>query len=760
MSLYAPRSSRQELNLTIVDLTDLAADQREAEAQRRIRSAIRQPFKLDEGPLLRILLIHLNEEEHVLALVMHHIVSDAWSLGVLGREFAALYEAITSGKESPLPELKIQYADFAHWQRQWMQGEVLEKQLSYWRERLAGAPPLLRLPTDRPRPAVQSFAGAAHHFTLAEDLTAAVRSLSRRQRVTPFMTLLAAFKTFLYRYSGESDVVVGADIANRNRKETEDLIGFFINMLVLRTDLSGNPTFLELIERTAEATSSAYAHQDLPLERLVEELQPQRAQGYSPLFQVVFNYYLAPEDLLELSELSLSFMEFEHDVSKFDLSLFISESETGLGGHWRYSTALFDHSTVTRMHTLFETLLRSIVANPETRLNDLEMFPLAEREQRAAAKKELKRSNFDKFRSVKRKAISTSAEDLIETGYLEEGKMLPLVVRPRSDDVDLRLWAKENPDFVNAKLTEHGGILYRDFNIDSAARFEEVARAIAGELLDYSEPSSPRTEIGSHIYTSTEYPASQWIQLHNEMSYSHNWPHKVLFCCFTPAERGGQTPIAYSRRAYDLLRPSLRERFIDRRVMYVRNYSKNLDLPWQQVFHTTSRAAVEAHCRQTGIDFEWRGEDGLRTRQVRQAVLQHPQTGEMLWFNQAHAFHVAALEPAVREALRGEMKEEDFPRNAFYGDGSPIEDSVIEEIREAYRQASVIFDWQAHDVLLLENMLVAHGRAPFSGPRKILVAMGGLLTEHDVVERFEKNRRERDGFALSPSNHFSGTAAR
>jgi hypothetical protein len=263
--------------------------------------------------------------------------------------------------------------------------------------------------------------------------------------------------------------------------------------------------------------------------------------------------------------------------------------------------------------------------------------------------------------------------------------------------------------------------------------FQQFVLAVCGEMLTYSEPSSPRTEVASQVYTSTDYPADQSIQMHNEMSYSHRWPAKVFFFCAQPAERGGATPMANGHEVWQRIPPPIRDEFEAKRVMYTRNFGHGLDLSWQHVFNTTSRDAVESYCRDSGISCEWRG-DRLRTRQVRQASITHPATGRQVWFNQAHAFHASCLAPVVREALRREMSEDEFPRNAFYGDGSPIEDAVIAEIREVYARASVAFDWQAGDLLLVDNLLVAHGREPFAGRRRILVAMSEMIGGEEPIK--------------------------
>ena len=370
-----------EFALAVVDLRDHPESEREEEARQLAREEAGRPFDLARGPLFRSKLLRLDEDDYVLLLTMHHIVSDGWSTGVLYRELSVLYRAFVKGESSPLPELPIQYGDYAVWQRQWLQGKVLESQLSYWRKQLEDIPGVLNLPTDRPRPAVQSFRGKRQSIELSRELTQGLKALSRKQGVTLFMTLLVAFQTLLYRYSGQEDVVVGSPIANRNRAEMEGLIGFFVNTLVLRTDLSDTPTFRELLQRVRKTALEAYEHQDLPFEKLVEELQPERSLSHSPLFQVMFVLQNAPSTALTFEGLSASPVRIGAETAKFDLTLSMSETVEGLRGSLQYSTDLFDGATIARMSGHLQTLLEGIAANPDQRISQLPILTQAEEHQ-------------------------------------------------------------------------------------------------------------------------------------------------------------------------------------------------------------------------------------------------------------------------------------------------------------------------------------------------------------------------------------------
>jgi surfactin family lipopeptide synthetase A len=369
------------VTLSVVDLFSKTEADRQFEALRLANEQARRPFDLTQAPLFRASVLRLAEEEHVLLLTLHHIVSDGWSMGVLFRELSAVYDAFSTGKPSALPQLPIQYPDFSVWQRQWLQGEVLENQLSYWKKQLEGAPGVLDLPTDRPRPAVQSYRGARQSFELSKGLTEQLKALSRKEGVTLFMTLLAAFQGLLYRYTEQEDIVVGSPIANRNRTEIEGLIGFFVNTLVLRTDLSGNPTFRELLHRMRNTALEAYEHQDLPFEKLVEELQPERSLSHSPFFQVMFVLQNAPSTAVTFEGLSASPVRIDAETAKFDLTLFMSETEEGLRGSLQYGTDLFDAATIARMSGHLQTLLEGIVENPHQRITHLPILTQAEEHQ-------------------------------------------------------------------------------------------------------------------------------------------------------------------------------------------------------------------------------------------------------------------------------------------------------------------------------------------------------------------------------------------
>ena len=372
-------SDEVPLTLPVFDLSSLAKSQRAVETDRLLQREAATAFDLGELPLVRARLLRLGEQRHILQLTLHHIISDSWSMGVLFRETGKLYEAFSAHKPSPLPELEIQYADYALWERRWLNAEVIEKQLSYWRERLAGAPPTLELPLDRPRPERESFRGSREERYLPHELSNGLRQLCEREGVTLYMTLLAAFQVLLSKYSGQEDILVGSPIANRNQPHTGSLIGCFLNTLVMRTDLSGDPPFRQLLRNVREVALGAFENQDVPFEQIVSELRPERSLSHSPIFQVMFVMENAPARPLTIPGLTVRSRYLETGATKFDLTLFAVEIDGSLELRLDYNTDLFDPHTISRMLDHLQTLLERVVMNPDERLSALSLLHDSER---------------------------------------------------------------------------------------------------------------------------------------------------------------------------------------------------------------------------------------------------------------------------------------------------------------------------------------------------------------------------------------------
>jgi alpha-ketoglutarate-dependent taurine dioxygenase len=711
-----------QLAIPVIDLRPRLSQEDETSVIREYAIQEAQtPFNLSKAPLLRFLLLQLNETEHIALLTLHHIISDGWSMGILIRELAALYEAFLQNQPSPLPSLPIQYVDYAVWQREQLQGEKLDRLLNYWRKQLGGSPSSLNLPYDYPIEAAQEFTGGTHSFALPSQQLQLLKTRCQEEGITFFMLLFAAFNSLLYCYTEQEDLVIGTDIANRNRSEVESLIGFFVNILVLRTDLSGNPTFRELLQRIRETALGAYAHQDLPFEKLVEVLKPERKFGQTPLFQVLFVLQNTPLPEFKTTTLKLSSMAVNDQTSKFNLGLFIGEKEGKLVGTWRYRRDLFEPTTIEKIATHFVKILEQISQSPEIRLHKFKT--LLQAQHKPAMKSPKMRKGFKK---VKPKAIAVSAETLVQRHFFSSHQTLPLVLQPTHPEVDLIPWLQQNSSTLEQDLQQYGAVLLRGFNTHSATDFERVAETICPQLFtEYND--LPREAVAQKVYGATPYPANRPILFHHESAHMHRWPQKIFFFCAIAAQQGGETPLVDGRTIYQKLDPKLHEKFEQKQLMYVRNYVRDLDVPWQQFFHTDNPKVVEEYCRNAGIRFEWKADGTLKTSQISPAVFAHPKTKEKIFFNQIQLHHPACLDAEVKASLLSLFPVEDFPRNVLYGDGTLIENDVMAEICQLYKQEQHGFLWQEGDILVVDNMLVAHGRNPYVGARKTLVTMGDIF---------------------------------
>jgi len=339
----------------------------------------------------------------------------------------------------------------------------------------------------------------------------------------------------------------------------------------------------------------------------------------------------------------------------------------------------------------------------------------------------------EEFRPARRKAVRFTQAALVKTHYLDAERRLPLVIESCVNDLDLVAWALDQREFIAQELARHGALLLRGFDIRSVEAFEQFISATSGGALPYSERSSPRSQVNGNIYTSTDYPASERIFLHNEQSYNLQFPLKIYFFCITPAAAGGETPIADTRRIFAGITSDIRRRFAAEGYTYARNFGNGFGLSWQDAFQTRSKAEVEHYCAEHQIACKWLPGDRLKTVQVRPAIARHPRTGELAWFNHATFFHVSTLEPTIRDRVLAEFAEDDLPNNTYYGDGSRIEPEVMDHLRHAYLREKIVFSWRQFDVLMLDNMLASHGREAFSGARRVVTGMADPYLWKDSV---------------------------
>ncbi|MEH3066054.1 MAG: AMP-binding protein [Methylobacterium radiotolerans] len=727
------------LDVPVDDLTGLDPGAREVRVAACEAAEAAAPFDLAVPPLLRARLLHLAADDHRLVLALHHLVGDGWSVGVLLSELGAAYR----GAEAP--PLPVQYADFARWHRAAVE-RAAAAETAFWRGHLAEVPVLLPLPTDRPRPAVPSQAGGSVRFELPGPLVVRLAELGRARGASPFVVLLAGFQALLHRLSGAERFVVGTDVAGRPHPELAGLIGFFVNVLPIRARLDGAPSFAALIERVREDVLAAFEHATLPFDRIVDALDIPRARARPPLVQALFVMQNAPPGDFGVPGLAAEARAASAHGSKFEMALFLDPPAPGGGiaAEWVFATALFTPERVARLAEAYATLLAAAAAAPAAPLPTLlpdrpdllpalppsrdpedpvmsNTAPSLPRTGRLEAK-------LDKLKGLGAGKPAAAAGEPARLSTLAPGRDFPLVIEPLSADVDAVAWATAQRDWVEGKLRRHAGLLLRGFGIATPQEFEAFAEALQPGLYGgYGD--LPKNEGGKNTYRSTPYPEREMILYHNESSHLHAWPRKQWFFCQQPSPVGGATPIVDCRALYRQLPQAIADRFERLGLIYVRTFTERFDVDWRRFFHTEDRAAVEARCRAEGVDFAWLDADTLQTRTRCPAVITHPLTGEKSFFNQVQLHHPRCLDPEVRADLLGLVGPERMPRDVLYGDGTPIEDAVMDEVGRLYEAIAVRFDWRPGDVVMLDNMLAAHARDPYEGPRRIVVAMG------DMVER-------------------------
>ncbi len=694
------------------------AEVSEAELEERLRSAANQSFDLSVLPLVRANLFRLAPDDHALLVTMHHIIADGWSLGLFVREVVHHYYR----RDDPLTALGGQYLDHVRWERSHADSREMADDLEWWRSQLddaGSAPPFV--PDKKPK-ASADHRGATHTFDLPRELVDALTSLAASKQTTLFTLLVSGVAAVLSRWSAQTEVMLGTPVANRRTQDAQSLIGLFVNTLVLRLRLSGNPSCLELIERTRNTVEQALTHQDVPFEKIVRSLNPRRGSETSPLFQVMLTYFNEPtRDYLDFPGVKWRPIEINRGFAYRDLTLRMGMLQTKFVVDVEYKTDLFNPETIENLALQLERVLGQIVEAPALALDELEVDfvshkPAEVRPAWTGAGRRLFQRVLQQPKGVEVDRESVREEDRFGVPDW------PLVYRATSSDVHLAAWFQKNRVRIRQMLHRHGAILWRGFGIRSAEQLLALARGLDAPPLDYSEKSTPRTKVLDGVYTSTEYPADQNIMLHNECAYFTRWPGLIFFCCLKPAERGGATTLGDMRKIYRRIDPAVRKEMIRRGVLYVRNFHAGTDLSWQEVYQTDDRERVNEIGRLTGAEMIWREDGGLSTRRKLPAVMHHPVTRDALWFNSAHMFHVASHRPAVRDALRS-LYHDLLPRQAHYGDGGVIPDEVIEHIHEVYRAHIVPVHYRAGDVLLIDNLLTLHGRESFTGTREVLVIL-------------------------------------
>ncbi len=674
-----------------------------------------RPFSLEKLPLLSARLVRENDSRHFFFLTIHHIVVDGWSMELLINELVTSYNLLRRGEEVRLRALPMQYKDYAAYQQRSTATPDLPGE-TYWRKKLGGGTTPLQLPLDFPRPARKTFNSDTVNVVFDGSLSSEIRSFCQTNDLTLFSFFAAGVNVLLYLYTGQHDIAVGMADSGRHHGDLDEQIGYYLNMLVLRNELKDDESLLELCRKVRTDILETLEYYDHPFDLLVQRLGNKRDMSRNPFFDVEvaftnFNRVIGEKASIT-DEIKVSLLDTETKTGgKFDLDfLFLETDELEL--LLFFNTDLFRKDTAAAMTVHLQTIMRKIIAAPAARLKDLES-PVKE------AVRAPSRSRLRGIESVKPRPFG-GEQELVKVSTTPGS---PVTITPSIPGVNLNEWIRTHRDEVEKLLQQHGGLLFRAFNTHTVDSFENFLECLSGPIMKYVHRSSPRHSVQNNIYTSTDHPSDQVINMHNEHSYSHEWPLKIAFYCHRASVSGGETPIADSRKILAGLREATVRKFLDRQVMYIRKTSTGLGMTWQDIFQTTDKKAVEESCRRYKMDFSWLENDSLRMTFIRPAVRPHPRTKEPVWFNHAYFFNPLSLSRSIREVLMDQNNDELLPFRTYYGDGTEIEEEVIEEIRDVYERTKITFAWKEGDILLLDNMLMAHGRNPFQGERKILVGM-------------------------------------
>lgn len=734
----------QQIALPVYAVECSEQSERQQIIQRMASQQRREILNLQQGPLFQVLLLKFADEDYVLICTLHHIIVDHWSIAIFLQDLSAAYQMVAQGFPPQLPALPLQYADFALWQRQRLQGALEQQLIKYWQQQLAHAPLEKPLFSDLPRGTVQTYQGAELVQPLPNAVQQAIKRLSQELSTTPFVVLLTAYALLLSQYSGQNNLVIGTDIAGRIHQDLESLIGFFVNILPLHLVVSNRDSVETLIGAVHEVVIDALQHQELPLSRIVDALGVRRHANMQPLCQVLFVYQNTPHTTISFPGVQVQMLQTLREAVRFDLVVFVEEREGGLITTWNYNQDLFTAATITALLQSYQQILHQVVTASHQSVQTCLQAVQMERMRQVMKPKERRASSFASFRAQKpdpsqsgaphspsgepQGELEANAEQGIACTDLVPGKPFPRLVQPgASKNSETSQLARER-EFLLQELEHSGALLFRGFALATTDDFEAFARMLCGKLInEYGD--LPHDRYTDFIYTSTPYPAHLPILWHNEASHTSRWPQYILFYCRQPALEGGETTLLDGRNMYQHLRPELRERFQQKKLQYVRNFVEGIDVPWQDFFHTQSREEVEERSRREQVICEWYGDGSLKTSRVCEAIKTNLRTGEKSWFNQLLLHHLACLEPATREALLSLFPADRLPRQVYYGDGTAIEDEIVHELLQLFEEHSVNLKLRVGDVLLLDNTLMAHGRAPFVGERKIMVAMGNLIAD-------------------------------
>ncbi|NNG41645.1 amino acid adenylation domain-containing protein [Pseudoalteromonas sp. NEC-BIFX-2020_002] len=714
-------------DLPLHDLSQLEselAQQRAKELQTELEHAI---FDLTKAPLIKACLVKLADVHH-LYVNLHHIIADGWSIGVLVQDLGLAYQGLLEGAVPGWSALPIQYVDYAAWQQAQLSGLQGEDTRQFWRQSLASAPANSALPPHFPRPEQISSDGASVELSFDETQTAQIKAFAKSRNISLHTVLLSAYQLFLHAVTAKDDVIIGSDLAGRDHPDLELLIGFFIRVLPQRSIVDPNQILIDYLAATQAHSLDMVEHQALGLEALIELSQVDRIQGVQPLVQQLFVMQNTPQETWPVAGLSLEPLESKGAInSKFDSALFVMD-ENELQCSWVFRKQLYNANIMQQLLGRWQQCVMQLITESEKTIRDL-LSPMTQ-----DIKTMQKATQGKKFSGLKKglKKRSVKKAPTIKTRFLPDTESFPVIIEPSTADLDPIAWAEQNRDVIDQHLNQSAGIIFRNFALATPQDFEKFADAIQPGL--YGQYGDlPKKEGGKKTYKSTPYPEKQMILYHNESAHLSKWPRKQWFFCELPSVVGGATPIVDCRRMLQVLPADIVEKFSTKGLLYVRNFIKNLDVSWQDFYKTDSKQEVESLLHASNTEFKWLDNDGLQTRTKTHGVIAHPITGARSFFNQVQLHHESCLAPDVRSDLIAMVGQDLLPRNVFYGDGSAISYEEMAIIGEAYEHCAVRFDWQKGDVVMVDNMLAAHARDPYEGPRKIVVAMGDMVNQADLA---------------------------
>jgi amino acid adenylation domain-containing protein/non-ribosomal peptide synthase protein (TIGR01720 family)/FkbM family methyltransferase len=720
-------SPNVELPIEQHDWRDLSSAEQHQRWTEYLAADRQRGFDPAQSPLMRILLARTTEETLYCVWSFHHLLLDGWCISMLLREVFTFYEAFSQGQQVEVDSCRP-YRDYISR----LQNQSLLPSEDFWRRTLKGftEPTPLGGESQSEPGLVADLISDRQEIFLSREQSNAIQDFARQHQLTLYTLVQGAWALVLGQHSKKQDVVFGTVVSGRpvDLPGVETIVGPFINTIPVRIKIPPQALLLDWLRELQTQQVEARQHEHSPLVQVKGWSEVPRGL---PLFESLLTFENRPTGFTERDQkptLEISNL-FHRNRNNLPLTMVVNPAGR-LTLQATYDGQRFQGALITQLLSRFKTALESMLTRPEVKLEDVELLSESERTtfKEEQARREV--TKFSRFKNIKPKLVDIEEPSLISKSYFAPDQTLPLIIEPSNADVDPATWAANNLDLIDTELRRHGAILFRNFQLPSVADFENFAQSIHPELFsNYGD--LPREETSTKVYQSTPYPADKAILFHNESSHLHRWPMKQWFYCVKAADRGGETPIVDCRKVYDLLDRKIASRFATKQLMYVRNFTDGIDVSWREFFKTTDRTVVEERCRQASMGFEWK-DDGLKIRQVCQGVAKHPTTGELVFFNQIQLHHISCLEPETRENILSLFDENELPRNVYYGDGSVIEDSVVDEIRQVYEHAAVKFAWHERDVLMVDNMLVAHARAPFEGARKIVVAMGQMMSNENM----------------------------